>query len=64
MSTDDLEICSMSIEKSVIVKEPSDLPSIERSVRDRFFEVEEYQKDIYQYLREAEVLIFSNNIQW
>lgn len=56
MSTGDAELCPMSVDKSVVVKEPCSLPSIERSVRDRFFEVEEYQKDIYQYLRDAEVI--------
>lgn len=55
MSTGDAELCPMSVDKSVVVKEPCSLPSIERSVRDRFFEVEEYQKDIYQYLRDAEL---------
>lgn len=41
----------MSIEKSIIIEEPSKIVNI----REQFFEVEEYQVDILHYLREAEM---------
>lgn len=44
-------ISPMSIEKSIVIEEASKSLS---TIRDRFFEVEEYQIDILQYLREAE----------
>ncbi|XP_037031938.1 G2/mitotic-specific cyclin-A isoform X1 [Bradysia coprophila] len=44
-------ISPMSIEKSIIIEEPSKSVS---TFRERFFEVEEYQTDILHYLREAE----------
>lgn len=42
----------MSIEKSIVIEESPKNLSI---IRDRFFDVEEYQTDILHYLREAEL---------
>lgn len=42
----------MSIEKSIVIDEPNKSVC---NLRERFFEVEEYQGDILEYLREAEL---------
>ncbi|KAJ6649446.1 G2/mitotic-specific cyclin-A, partial [Pseudolycoriella hygida] len=43
-------VSPMSLEKSILVEEPLQLVPL----RERFFEVEEYQLDILEFLREAE----------
>uniref|UniRef100_A0A336KBB0 CSON003900 protein n=1 Tax=Culicoides sonorensis TaxID=179676 RepID=A0A336KBB0_CULSO len=45
----------MSVDKSLVIEEQIEKMSVPRNDRERFFEVEEYQKDILSYLRDAEL---------
>uniref|UniRef100_A0A336MS83 Cyclin-A2 n=1 Tax=Culicoides sonorensis TaxID=179676 RepID=A0A336MS83_CULSO len=45
----------MSVDKSLVIEEQIEKISVPRNDRERFFEVEEYQKDILSYLRDAEL---------
>lgn len=50
----------MSIDKSLLNESNALDSSMSKCERDLFFEVKEYQADILEYLKEAEVLHFRN----